>query len=118
MQAEQTVDYDVDLSEGTTELSDQYDLEMMELQERLQEQAEKQAAKHLKKNGRELKRLKKHAERALFANNREQYKYAINKLRVLYKQKSLPSDVMDVMFDTSRAQIVDMAKAFQSAAQF
>ncbi|UOX40431.1 hypothetical protein UGMREWDR_CDS0114 [Aeromonas phage GomatiRiver_11] len=115
MQAEQN--FDVDLTEDETTLSDHYDIDMMELQERLQEQAEKKAAKHLKKHGRELKRLKKHAERALFANNREQYMYAIDKLRVLYKQKALPTDVMSVMFDTSRAQIVDMAKAFNSAAK-
>lgn len=108
-------DYDVDLTSGAEQLSEDYDQELLEMQERLQAQAEKQAAKHLRKHGRELKRLKKHAEKALLTNNKEQYMYAIDKLRVFYKQKALPTDVMSVMFETSRAQIVDMAKAMQNA---
>lgn len=105
-------DYDVDLSTGDEELSSMYDQDLIELQENMAKQAEKKAAKHLKTHGREIKRLKKHAERALFTNNPDQYMYAIDKLRVLYKQKMLPKDAMMVMFATSRAQVVDMAKSF------
>lgn len=104
-------DYDIDLSTGTEELSDVYDQDLIKLQEQLTKQAEKKTAKYLKTHGREIKRLKKHAERALFTNNPDQYMYAIDKLRVLYKQKMLPKSAMRTMFDTSRAQIVDMTKS-------
>ncbi|UYD59608.1 hypothetical protein JNMOADIG_00079 [Aeromonas phage avDM5] len=108
-------DYEVDLSTGEEELSSSFDQELLEMQDRIEKQAEKQAAKHLKTHGREIKRLKKHAERALFANNKEQYVYAIDKLRTLYKQKLLPKHAMITMFETSRAQIVDMAKSLSTA---
>ncbi|UIW13144.1 hypothetical protein Ah13A_208 [Aeromonas phage AhMtk13a] len=110
-------DYDVDLSTGAEALSEVYDQNLMDLQEHLEKQAEKKAAKHLKTHGREIKRLKKHAERALFANNKEQYAYAISKLRTLYKQKQLPHSAMITMFETSRQQIVDMANAYANAIQ-
>lgn len=111
-------DYDVDLSTGTEELSEEYDQELIELQNQLEKKAEKKAIKYLKTHGREIKRLKKHAERALFANNRDQYLYALSKLRTLYKQKQLPHSAMVVMFETSRQQVVDMAKAFVAGSEY
>ncbi|UYD57497.1 hypothetical protein OFDDKENP_00121 [Aeromonas phage B614] len=109
-------DYEIDLSTGAEEVTDQYDEQIEQMQQRLEEQAKRQATKHLKTHGREIKRLKKHAERALFANNKDQYIYAIGKLRTLYKQKQLPHSAMVTMFDTSRQQIVEMAKAFNAGA--
>ncbi|QFR55920.1 hypothetical protein JC221_274, partial [Yersinia phage JC221] len=50
------------------------------------DQALRKAEKFLKKNRREWKRLHKHAEEALFDNNKDQYVYAIKKMRDMLRQ--------------------------------
>jgi len=50
------------------------------------DQATKQAAKFMRRNRREWKRLHQHAETALWEGNKEQYCYAIKKMRDMLKQ--------------------------------
>lgn len=63
-----------------------------------------------KKHGKEIARLKSWAEECLFTCNREGYKYAIGKLRVLHKQSVLPDDVMDSLFVTSKERLDAIVK--------
>ena len=86
------------------------DNQVKEAELRLQEQAVDQAFEHLRKNDKEIKRLKALAETALFEDNKESYIYAIGKLRVLYKQPELSNEVLEMQYRTTRQTIIDMIK--------
>lgn len=68
------------------------------------DKAMRQAQKYLRKNKTEWKRLHKHAEAALMANNKAQYCYAIKKMRKMLKQP-YTDDLIDAMWRTSRESV-------------
>ena len=71
--------------------------------------SKERADKILKKNKKEIARLKRHAELCLYQNNKAGYVYAISKLRGIYRQPS--SDALcRVLFDTSREKIIELTK--------
>lgn len=95
----------------------EHDIEMTEVEEtplhdavkaHMEEQAQKLATKILRKNKREIARLKKHGEYALLLGNKEAYIYAINKLRKIHKQKQMDTVLADTMWETSRQVIFDI----------
>lgn len=63
--------------------------------------------KILKKNKREIKRLKQWAETCIFKGNKDGYIYAISKLRSIYKQPALTKDEADVMWNSTYNAIKD-----------
>lgn len=70
----------------------------------IMDQAMRQAQKYLRKNKAEWKRLHKHAESALFSNNKTQYVYAIKKMRKMLKQP-YTDEIGDIMWRTSRESL-------------
>lgn len=90
------------------DISQLTDKQIEEAQERLEEanalEAQSQAAKILKKNAREIARLNKHAQGAVLENNFEAYKYALVKLRGIYRQP-VTEDLIKLMWDSTRKQI-------------
>lgn len=74
--------------------------------------AEKRAHKILKKNSREIERLKQHAEKCLYELNRDGYIYAIGKLRKIIR-KPLNDEALGALYDTSVERIVEMFKDFK-----
>lgn len=68
------------------------------------EQAVKQAEKYMRKNRAEYKRLRKHAEDALFEGKKAQYVYAIKKLRDMLKQP-YTEELIDQMWLSSVAAL-------------
>ncbi|QOI66542.1 hypothetical protein [Erwinia phage FBB1] len=70
----------------------------------LQAQAKEKADKIIKKNHREIARLMKHAEGAVLENNFDAYKYAISKLRAIYKQP-YNDEIIEAGWKTTRQQI-------------
>lgn len=79
------------------------------IQDRIEKQARKKAEKILKKNKREIDRLKKHAENCLISGNKDGYCYAIKKLRDFYKQP-YTNELVDSMWRSSRAAMFDIVK--------
>lgn len=77
-------------------------IEKMEEQSRID--SEKQAAAFIKKNKVEIKRLNEHAQGAVLENNFPAYKYAIEKLRKLYRQPST-DELVVMMWETTRREI-------------
>lgn len=73
----------------------------------LQAKAEKKTAKILRKNAREIARLKLWAERAIIEDNREAYIYAIGKLRDIYRQPHNP-ELLGAMWESTRATVLSM----------
>lgn len=73
-------------------------------------EATKQANAILKKHRREIKRLNEHAQGAVLENNFEAYKYAITKLRALYRQPAT-DELIVTMWKTTRRQIWDIINA-------
>lgn len=67
-------------------------------------QAEKEAQAILKKHKREIERLNKHAQGAVLENNFEAYKYALTKLRGLYRQPTT-DELVETMWQTTRQTI-------------
>ncbi|AAU29250.1 hypothetical protein [Escherichia phage CLB_P2] len=92
----------------STDISQLTEEQIEEAQKRLEEnnakEAASQAAKILKKNAREIKRLNTHAQGAVLENNFEAYKYAIIKLRGIYRQPTT-DEIVRVMWETTRKQI-------------
>nr|DAH51028.1 MAG TPA: Protein of unknown function (DUF2654) [Caudoviricetes sp.] len=90
------------------DISQLTDEQIEEAQQRLEEanarEAQSQAAKILKKNAREIARLNKHAQGAVLENNFEAYKYALVKLRGIYRQP-VTEDLIKLMWDSTRKQI-------------
>lgn len=93
------------------DISQLTDKQIEEAQERLEEanalEAQSQAAKILKKNAREIARLNKHAQGAVLENNFEAYKYALVKLRGIYRQP-VTEDLIKLMWETTRKQILEI----------
>lgn len=79
-------------------------------QQRLEAQANKKAEKILKKNKREIARLKKHAENCIITNNFFGYSYAIKKLRGFYKQP-YNDELIQMMWDTTRQSVLDIIES-------
>lgn len=78
------------------------------IQDRIEAQARRKADKILKKNKREIERLKKHAGECLIKNEKFGYCYAIKKLRDIYKQP-YTEELIDSMWNSSRAALLDIA---------
>lgn len=70
-------------------------------------QAQRQAERYMRKNRREYKRLRNHAEEALFAGNKSQYVYAIKKLRTMLKQP-YTEEMIDQLWNTSINSLRDL----------
>lgn len=80
-----------------------------QIQEKMMQQATKQAQKILKKNKREIERLKKHAGECLIKNEYFGYSYAIKKLRDFYKQP-YNEDLIKSMWNSSRQTMLDIVE--------
>lgn len=80
-----------------------------QIQEKMMQQATKQAQKILKKNKREIERLKKHAGECLIKNEYFGYSYAIKKLRDFYKQP-YNEDLIKSMWNSSRQAMLDIVE--------
>ncbi|QPI13787.1 hypothetical protein MYO4S_00031 [Serratia phage 4S] len=63
--------------------------------------AKAQADKFVRKNRKEIRRLKAHAEKALLTNDFEAYKYAISKLRTMLRQKTT-DELVKALWDSNR----------------
>lgn len=85
-----------------------------ELQQKLMEAAEEQAIaranKVVRKNRRELERLRAHAGYAVLDNNFPAYKYAIEKLRTILKQP-FNDEIILTCWNTSRKTVWDILNA-------
>lgn len=73
-------------------------------------EAETKARKILKKNAREIQRLKDWAGEAIYDNNFEAYKYAMGKLRLIYRQPTT-DELLATLWQTSRKQVWDILNA-------
>lgn len=93
--------------EGQSSLLDNYDAEKMH--DRMMSMATQKAQRVLKRNGREIKRLKNHAGKCLMENRFDGYAYAIKKLRDIYKQP-YNDELIRTMWDTSRQSLFDIVK--------
>lgn len=78
-----------------------------EIQDKIQSNADKKAQKILRKNKREIRRLKLHAEKAVYANNYVAYAYAIKKLRGYYKQP-YTEELIKLMWKTTRDTVYNI----------
>ncbi|AUM58574.1 hypothetical protein KNT81_gp197 [Proteus phage phiP4-3] len=90
----------------------QLDPEVKDYEEKLFEEAKKRADVILRKERREIKRLKGLYEDSLLKGNKEQFVYALGKLRKIYKQ-STDKAVLDYCYETSRKalfKIIEDAK--------
>ena len=74
---------------------------------RIEQEALRKAQKFMRKNKAEWKRLHKHAENALFEGNKEQYVYAIKKMRDMLKQPYNDA-LIETMWITSNQQLKDL----------
>lgn len=72
------------------------------------DQAVEQAEKHIKKHQKEIDRLNAHAEKCLFEDNYEGYHYAVNKLRVIYKQDELTKEVSKQLYTFTRNELIKL----------
>lgn len=73
-------------------------------------QTNERVAKIFKKHRREIKRLNDHAATAVLENNFEAYKYALCKLRDIYKQP-YNEELINVNWYTTRQQVWDILNA-------
>jgi len=89
---------------------DAYTAEEMQYHDDLAERAKKTADKILKKNKREIDRLKKHGQMCLVSGNRDGYIYAINKLRGIYRQTPVDKQTGDTLYETSRQQLIELIR--------
>lgn len=80
------------------------------LEENSRVESEKQAQAILKKYKREIKRLNLHAQGAVLENNFDAYKYAIEKLRTIYRQPYNDELIVN-MWATTRHQIWSLINA-------
>ncbi|AFL47476.1 hypothetical protein ZZ1p0116 [Acinetobacter phage ZZ1] len=84
-----------------------------EIQRRIEREAGQQAEKSLRKNKREIERLKNHAQKCLLTDNFEGYGYAINKLREFYRRPKASRTELIVMYDDSRQTLFNIVKIAQ-----
>ncbi|AGN30118.1 hypothetical protein VPFG_00116 [Vibrio phage nt-1] len=82
-----------------------------EMQLRRKALIEKEAQRRIKKNSREIKRLRKHAEKCLIEDNKDGYIYAIRKLRSITGQP-VADDVLETLWKTSRDQVLTIIRSF------
>lgn len=97
------------LEELSQEESIDYAFDALAIQTELERKAQYKAQKILKKNKREISRLKTHAANCVLTNNYFGYKYAIQKLRGFYKQP-YNDDLIKTMWETTRQTLFDMVK--------
>lgn len=83
--------------------------EIAELEKRNEQRAIKEASKILRKNKREIARLKTHMEKCIYTNNFVGYEYAVLKLRKIYKIKGSGNDIK-VLFNTTRSTLLNLVK--------
>lgn len=81
--------------------------EVDKVQAELEAKAAKKAEKILRKNSREIARLKRWAEQAIIDDNRDAYIYAIGKLRDIYKQPHNP-ELLSAMWVSTRQTVLSM----------
>lgn len=81
--------------------------EVDKVQADLEAKAAKKAEKILRKNAREIDRLKLWAEKAIIDDNRDAYIYAIGKLRDIYKQPHTP-ELLSAMWVSTRQTVLSM----------
>lgn len=81
--------------------------EVEKVQAELEAKAAKKADKILRKNSREIARLKRWAEQAIIDDNRDAYIYAIGKLRDIYKQPHTP-ELLAAMWVSTRQTVLSM----------
>lgn len=81
--------------------------EVDKVQADLEAKAAKKAGKILRKNAREIERLKLWAEKAIIDDNRDAYIYAIGKLRDIYKQPHTP-ELLSAMWVSTRQTVLSM----------
>ncbi|QGS83646.1 hypothetical protein EcMakalu001_041 [Escherichia phage Ec_Makalu_001] len=81
--------------------------EVDKVQADLEAKAAKKAEKILRKNAREIERLKLWAEKAIIDDNRDAYIYAIGKLRDIYKQPHTP-ELLSAMWVSTRQTVLSM----------
>lgn len=81
--------------------------EVEKVQAELEAKAAKKAEKILRKNAREIARLKRWAEKAIIDDNRDAYIYAIGKLRDIYKQPHTP-ELLAAMWVSTRQTVLSM----------
>jgi len=93
--------------EGQSSLLDHYDAEKMH--DKMMSMATQKAQRVLKRNGREIKRLKNHAGKCLMENRFDGYAYAIKKLRDIYKQP-YNDELIRTMWNTSRQSLLDIVQ--------
>ncbi|AZU98671.1 hypothetical protein ABNavy71_106 [Acinetobacter phage AB-Navy71] len=99
-------------SESRTEELEEIDatFDTQAIQSRIEAQARQKAEKLIKKNKRELDRLKRHAAECLEKNNKTGYIYAIKKLRDFYRQP-YTDELVESMWKSSRQALFDIAHA-------
>lgn len=81
------------------------------IQEKMMAEATKKANKILKKNKREIERLKRHAELCIYNNNYFGYSYAIKKLRDFYKQP-YTEELIKTMWTTTRETLLESIRHY------
>ena len=81
--------------------------EVDKVQAELEAKAAQKAEKILRKNSREIARLKRWAEQAIIDDNRDAYIYAIGKLRDIYKQPHTP-ELLSAMWVSTRQTVLNM----------
>lgn len=79
-------------------------------EEWVQKEAKRRATKILKKNKREIKRLKSHAEKCLLTGNEFGYIYAIRKLKQIYRQPAVSEEALKTMWRISYGAAQDVLK--------
>ncbi|QAX98607.1 hypothetical protein AsFcp4_185 [Aeromonas phage AsFcp_4] len=94
------------MNENIDQLIDQDQKEINEAKEReqalIKSMVEKKSKKYLAKHGKEIKRLREHAEECLHVCNKDGYIYAIEKLRVLTMQKPIERSVLESLWLSSK----------------
>lgn len=98
----------VDDTEAQESINETYPADA-KIQEFYEKRLVKQKLKPIAKNRREIKRLKKLAEKALLTNNFDSYRYALCKLREFYRQPFTP-EIIRTMWDTSRSELFRIVK--------
>lgn len=74
------------------------------IQAEIQSNAQKRAEKTIRKESREITRLKKLAGDAVLGNNKPSYLYAMAKLRTIYMQPTTP-DLLEALWESSRKTV-------------
>lgn len=78
------------------------------IQDRIEAEAMKKAQKLIRKNKREITRLKKHAGECVLNGNYFGYQYAVKKLRDFYRQPYTDELVLQ-MWNSTRQAVIDIA---------